>query len=154
MKTRPGAVLALAALPLAPAPARAQGGGGRWERQIQEYLQRTTAALDQQGLQQTGELQVGVLLVDQSEWFTITMHARASYTLVAVCDNDCTGLDLVLYGTGHNEIEASRATPVPMIKVTPRATMSYRVKLTLTSCAVSPCWYGIRAYRGITPPPP
>src|SRR5213078_4548483 len=113
----------------------------------QEYLWRTTAALGQQGLRETGELQVGLLLVDQSEWFTITMQAGASYTVVAVCDNDCTGLDLVLYGTGHNESEASRATPVPMIKVTPRATMSYRVKLTLTSCMVSPCWYGIGVYR-------
>ncbi len=134
-----------------PRPAPKEGGAGGSGRFKSTC---STAALDQQGLQQTGELQGGLLLVDQSEWFTITMHARAWYTLVAVCDNDCTGLDLVLYGTGHNEIEASRATPVPMIKVMPRATMSYRVKLTLTSCAVSPCWYGIRAYRGITPPPP
>src|SRR5207237_9511407 len=138
-----GAVLAWADLRLSPAPARAQGGGSRWERQIREYLRRTTAAFSEQGFQPTGEPKVALLLVDQSEWFTIMMHAGTSYTLVALCDNDCSGLDLVLYGTGRNEIEATRATPVPMIKVTPRATMSYRVKLTLTSCAVSPCWYGI-----------
>ena len=147
MKTRAGAVLALAALPLAPAPARTQGGGSRWERQIQEYLRRTTAALSEQGFERTGEPGVGVLLVDQSEWFTITMHAGTSYSLVAVCDNDCTGLDLVLYGTSRNEIEANRATPVPTINVTPRATMSYRVRLTMTTCMVSPCWYGIGVYR-------
>ncbi len=154
MKTRAGAVLALAALPLAPAPARAQGVGGRWERETQEYLRRTTTALSEQGFEPMGEPKVGLLLVDQSEWFAITMHAGTSYTLVAVCDNECSGLDLVLYGTGRNEIEATRARPVPMIKVTPRETRPYRVKVTLTSCLLSPCWYGIGAYRSIIPPPP
>ena len=145
MKARAGAVLALAAVPLVPPPARPQGS--RWERQIQEYLQRTTAALSRQGFQRTGAPKVGLLLVDQSEWFTITMHAGTAYTLVAVCDNDCTRLDLVLYGTGRNELEANRATPMPMIKVTPRETGPHRVKVTLTGCSLSPCWYGIGAYR-------
>ncbi|HYT84036.1 MAG TPA: hypothetical protein VEK86_11315 [Gemmatimonadales bacterium] len=145
MKARTVAVLALAALPLAPTLGRAQGD--RWERQIQTYLRRTTVALSAQGLQTTGEPQIGLLLVDQSEWFTITLHAGTSYTLIGVCDNDCAGLDLVLYGTGHNELEADRATPVPTIRVTPGNTMPYRVKVTLTSCMMNPCWYGVGAYR-------
>ncbi|HEX4575338.1 MAG TPA: hypothetical protein VH158_09415 [Gemmatimonadales bacterium] len=143
---------ALFALLVAPVLVRAQNP---WERQVVDYVQRTATALRRQGLEPTGAPRVGPMLVDESAWFSVTLRAGVSYAIVGACDNDCSGLDLALYSDAHNEVEAERGSAVPMVKVTPRETLQYRVKVTLTGCRLSPCWYGIGVYRqAATPPAP
>ena len=142
-------LVALVASLVAPAFARAQS---RWERQVADYVQRTATALGRQGLKPTGAPQVGALWVDESVWFSVTLRAGVPYALVGACDNDCSELDLALYGGAHNEITTDRSSAMPVVRVTPPETLRYRVKVTLTGCRVSPCWYGIAVYQRATIP--
>jgi hypothetical protein len=66
---------------------------------------------------------------------------------VGVCDNDCSDLDLVLYDADGDQVDSDVQTDdVPIVQVTPRETMRYRVKVLMPTCKTNPCWYGIGVY--------
>ena len=147
--------LAIVATCLASKVAPAQGG--RWERQVDAYLTRAEQTLAQQGFRRTAALPAGPLNTDESVSFPMMLDSGTAYAILAVCDNDCSELNLVLLGSGDTEIATDRRTTVPTLKVTPRATIPYRVKVVMAGCDLNPCWYKVGVYRGrsaVTAPKP
>jgi hypothetical protein len=130
-----------------PSAARAQGS--RWERQVQRYIRETTRKLGDQGYEQTGESRSGALNTGESTSYTLTLQAGESYVVTGVCDDDCAELDLALYAANGYEVDAARgAGNAPILRVAPRETMAYRVKVLMTSCRTNPCSYGIAVFHG------
>jgi hypothetical protein len=142
-------VVALAALVAASDLAHAQGRP--WERQVQDKLRRAASALTDRSFRQSGEPRVGSLLAQASDSFAMTLSAGRSYALIGVCDNDCSVLELELYDAGDNQVAAERTTNVPIVRVTPPRDARYRVKVSMSSCGMNPCWYGLAVH---TQPPP
>ncbi len=134
-------VVALAALVGATDLAHAQGRP--WERQVQDKLRRAANILTAHGFDQRGEPRVGFLVAQASDSFAVTLRAGHAYALIGVCDNDCSVLEIELYGPGDNQVAAERATNVPIVRVTPLRDARYRVKVGMNACGMNPCWYGL-----------
>lgn len=119
----------------------------RWRTQVESQLKNAAKTLSDKGYEQTHETQIGDLHNDENESFTLTLHAGTSYALVGVCDNDCKDLDLVLYDADDNQVDSDvQNDDVPIVQVTPKETMRYRVKVIMANCQTSPCWYGVGVY--------
>jgi len=137
---------------LAPRIVTAQGN--RWERQVRDQLQRTAATLaagDRSGGKGSKRIEltrVGTLNTEETESVTLALQGGVAYVMIGVCDQDCAALQLVLSTPSNNEITAERrGENFPVLRFTPRETMSYRVKVTMAACQMSPCWYGLGVYR-------
>jgi len=137
----------LAALAFAPAllvamPARAQGD--RWERQVHRQLERAMTSLGEKGAVRSLAARVGTLDSDESESFTLPLQAGVSYVVVGTCDEDCERLGLVLSDLSSHDLAADRASEnAPVVRLVPRQTASYRVKVVMERCRMNPCRFGI-----------
>jgi hypothetical protein len=141
---RVAAAVTVALAVLAPT---AHAQDNQWRTQVAGYQKRAAQSLSERGYEQTHETQIGSLADDDNDFFTLTLHAGTTYTLVGVCDNDCKDLDLVLYDADGDQVDSDvEADDVPIVQVTPSETMRYRVKVIMATCNTNPCWYGIGAY--------
>jgi hypothetical protein len=141
---RVAVTVAVALTFLAPA---AHAQDNQWRTQVAGYLTHAAKPLTDVGYVETHDPQIGSLADDADESFNITLHSGTTYTLVAVCDNDCTDVDLVLYDADGDQVDSDVGTnDVPSIRVTPSETQRYRVKVVMATCKTNPCWYGIGAY--------
>ncbi|MGH2829601.1 MAG: hypothetical protein ACRDJM_03870 [Actinomycetota bacterium] len=139
------AVAVAAALALLAPTSEAQDN--QWRGQVEGYLKRAAKTLSDKGYDQTHDTQIGSLRDDANDSFSLTLRSGTAYALVGVCDNDCSDLDLVLYDADGDEADSDIQTDdVPIVQVTPRETMRYRVKVIMATCKTNPCWYGIGAY--------
>jgi hypothetical protein len=126
----------LAAVAVALVPATVVAQTNRWERQVQEQLERVSP--------HARTTKTGVLNLEESEWFAVTLTAGVSYSIIGVCDNDCSSLQLVLATPDRNELVTDRrGENFPVVRFTPPETRVFRVKVVMDACLVSPCWYGV-----------
>ena len=124
------------AILLALAPRSAGAQINRWERQVQDQLHRVSP--------NAKTTKTGVLNLEESEWFAVTLTAGVPYSILGVCDNDCSRLQLVLMTPDRNELVTDRrGENFPVVRYTPPETRVFRVKVVMDACLVSPCWYGV-----------
>jgi hypothetical protein len=129
-------------------PTTAWPQGRRWERQVREQLDRTVDALQGTARGQTRVLNVGPLNTDESDLIVVELNPGIAYDIVAVCDEDCTGLHLLLSRATRNDVAVDRSSEnLPVLHYAPTQAGSYRIKVTMAACRVNPCWYGV-AIRG------
>jgi hypothetical protein len=134
----------VAALAVAFLPATVVAQANRWERQVQDQLQRTLTTLGVEARERPTATKTGTLNIEESEWFAVTLSAGVGYSIVGVCDNDCSKLQLVLTTPERNELATDRRSEnFPVLRFTPPATRLFRVKVVMEACQVSPCWYGV-----------
>lgn len=75
---------------------------------------------------------------------SINLKARTSYKVVAVCDEDCRDLDLVLFDENNNEISRDKTTDnKPIVEVIPKWTGKFNLKVTMYNCNQNPCYFGV-----------
>lgn len=120
----------------------------RWERQVNEQLQRALATLGVKAPERPAATRTGVLNAEESEWFAVTLSGGVSYSIIGVCDNDCARLQLVLSTPERNELATDRSSEnFPVLRFTPMETRRFHVKVVMEGCQVSPCWYGVAVAR-------
>jgi hypothetical protein len=125
-----------AVLAVACVPATVVAQTNRWERQVQDQLQRVSP--------NAKTAKMGALNLEESEWFSVTLTAGVAYSILGVCDNDCSRLQLVLTTLDRNELATDRrGENFPVVRFTPPETRVFRVKVVMEACLVSPCWYGV-----------
>ncbi len=141
MNVRVTVALALASVFATPA---ALAQGDRWERQVRGQLERAMASLGARGAGKSVAARVGTLNTDESESFALTLQAGVSYIVMGTCDEDCERLGLVVSDLLSHDLAADRASEnAPIVRLTPRQTASYRVKVVMESCRMNPCRYGV-----------
>jgi hypothetical protein len=133
-------VLVLLACGVLAAPAIAQQ---RWERQVQERVRRAVAAVAT-----SSRLPVvkrsGILNTDEAASFPTTLVQGTSYAIVAVCDDDCSRLQLTLLSPSGSDIAKERdSESLPTVHFRAETTMVYRVRVVMEGCRWNPCWYAI-----------
>jgi len=137
MNTRLPAVIAVGLAWLVATPARAQGEGDRWVRQVRAQLERAKASLGTKA-------RVGTLDTGESESFTLTLQAGVSYTVVGTCDEDCERLGLVLSDLSSHDLAADRTSEnAPVVRIVPREGAAYRLRVVVASCRMNPCRFGV-----------
>ena len=120
----------------------------RWERHVHDNLQRALQAARPPGAAPETVTRSGTLNGDEAESFVVTLRGGVSYSILGVCDEDCTRLQLVLVTLANSEIALERHSEgFPVLRFTPTATTQYRIRVVMEGCRMNPCWYGV----GITP---
>ena len=91
-----------------------------------------------------------VVRLDQNELvsFKSYMVGHHTYKFVAVCDEDCTDVDLRLYDARGNLVARDTLVDdVPEIDITPRWSETFTVVVTMAQCNREPCRTVISSYR-------
>jgi hypothetical protein len=135
-------VLLVGVTALAPIPSLA-AAQGRWHEQVSTRIDQASKVLTERGFARTDTFE-GSLDKDGSESLRFSLRGGREYALLAVCDDDCSNVDLRLYGENDKEIGASvGADGTPVITVKPEANGKFRLKISMVQCASSPCYYGV-----------
>ena len=138
MKIPTFAVAACAALLFA-VPARAQ----EWGEVVAAQLEAVAEALGDENIREVGQPITGGLDAGETEDRTVTISAAGTYLIVGVCDQDCTDIDLELYGPGGNLIDSDVADDDVPVLVGELPSGQYRLRVKMITCEVEPCNYGV-----------
>jgi hypothetical protein len=134
------AILLLLAIAILPRSLRAQQ---RWERQVQARLDRASEAVRPSSRAPISR-NTGMLNTEESASLKAPLVEGESYAIVAVCDDDCTRLELTLLTPSGSELAKDRnGASLPILRFTPSRTMTYGVRLVMEGCRWNPCWYGV-----------
>jgi len=133
-------VIVLLAIAALARPAIAQQ---RWERQVQERVRRAIDAVAT-----SSRLPVvrrsGMLNTDEAASFQTTLAQHTPYAIIAVCDDDCSRLQLTLLSPSGSDIAKERnSESLPTLHFTATTTAVYGIRVVMEGCRWNPCWYAI-----------
>lgn len=115
----------------------------RWERQVLDRLERAIAAIGT-GRRAAVVSRSGTLNQEESALMQAPAVRGTSYTVVAVCDDDCSRLQLTLINENGSDVATDRRSgSLPTLRFTPDRDMTYRVRVVMDACRWNPCWYGV-----------
>jgi len=130
-------LLAILAMP------SAMPGQQRWERQVQERVQRAVAAVATSSPSAVVKGS-GMLNTSEASSFKTTLIQGTSYAIVAVCDDDCSRLQLTLLSPSGSDIAKERnSESFPTLRFTAATTAVYGIRVVMEGCRWNPCWYAI-----------
>lgn len=133
----------LVALVIGAGIARPAVSQNRWEREVQGRLQRAVNAVTTKTGGSPHLTKTGNLNEEEAETFLVTLERGVAYSILGVCDNDCSRLQLLL-ATQSNELAIDRNSETfPVLQFTPSATTVYRLRVVMEGCHWNPCWYAI-----------
>ena len=73
------------------------------------------------------------------------------YAIAGYCDEDCADLDLAIRDAAGLVLDADTQSDAgPTVSFTAKTSGAYQVTVSMRSCAVAPCEYGVRLYRSVT----
>ncbi len=121
-----------------------------YDDQVRDFLATSgRIILEPQGFQSTHEVYTGSLAANSDIDHWITMAAGEEQAVLAVCDEDCSDIDLYKYDEEGVVIDSDASTDdVPVLPVTPRTRGRYRVQVTMYDCEIGPCFYAVGVYQG------
>lgn len=141
LRRLPG-LLTVALLLLAP-PVAAQASA----TQVRSQLDAARQTLRDQGLRPSHSYRLDRLRAEGEDTVSVALTATRTYAIVGACDADCTDLDLWLYDENDNLIDSDTGTDaVPVVRVTPRWSGTFSLRVRMVACAVEPCAYGIGVF--------
>jgi hypothetical protein len=124
--------------------------GSRWERQVRNLLTRAADVFGANGYELSHETYTGSLTDGAAESLTLWLEPNREYRLVGVCDDDCDDLDFELFDSLSDAVtDDLRADALAMVIVHPRHRARYRLRISMASCSVSPCWYGVGVFSRV-----
>lgn len=116
----------------------------RWEQEVRNQLSAAGGTFDELGYQSTHDVYTGSLQNQKNETVTLTLRAGREYAILGVCDTDCTDLDLHIMDPSGNQVDVDiELDDFPVLEVRPPRDGTYTVRVTMATCSVSPCFYGI-----------
>jgi hypothetical protein len=124
-------------------------GGNLWQTQVLTKL-RAMALLLNLGYDVTSSYEpyTGNLRDNTYTDVNYTLRQGVPYALVGICDDDCSDLDFKLYDANYNLIDSdTQPDATPVIEVTPRWTGLFHVRVIMSRCSTSPCWYGLGEFE-------
>jgi len=144
MRTRASAVLAAAVMAIIVAPGQLFAQD-EWKARIHEYLDRVSAPALENGFAALGDELTGALAAGESGSIDLNLNAGTEYSLIGVCDDDCSDMDLELHDAAGREVDSDlEFDDVPVISATPDQAAAYRLTIGMVRCETDPCYYGIR----------
>jgi hypothetical protein len=140
-----------AALPEAARPQPAEEARESQRRALNE-LARSVRLLGGAGYQPDGGARIGYLEFGQRGGLEFDLQP-GDYRIVAVCDNACLDINMVLLDPGEREVVrdfARDATPIVSFNV--RSPQSYRLVISMMACTIDPCAFAAQLFRLESPP--
>lgn len=144
MKRSVYAFLGLIALLVPAAPAVAQD---QWVQQVRTLIRESGKRFEEEGYSLTHEIFTGSLNDDAKDTVNLDLSIGTEYYIVAACDTDCSDVDLVLYDPAGNEVDSDTLMDdFPIVQVTAPRSGTYSVHVSMATCSVNPCRYGVGAF--------
>lgn len=101
------------------------------------------------GLTLLGEIEVGALQAGRQMTFPVQLESGVEYTIVGICDEDCTDLDLALLDSDGTELESDYLVDAePVLSFTADGSGWYDVRLDMVTCSIEPCSYAVGVFEG------
>ena len=121
--------------------------GNQYQQQIQNQINQASTLVKSQGYNPDRTPMMGSLNDDAEESVMINLNAGMHYAMVGVCDNDCTDVDLQLFGGDSTKLAEDVDTDdKPVLQFVAPYTGQYRMKVLMPSCNQNPCYYGVQVF--------
>jgi hypothetical protein len=121
-------------------------GQDQWAQQIQHFIDKSDEQMQSNGFHVDSPIRQGALAASASERVTVHVRGGGLTQIVAVCDTDCSDLDLLLYDRLGNLIDKDlQADDVPIVS-RQGGEGDLTLEVRMVKCSTDPCRYGIRAY--------
>jgi hypothetical protein len=115
---------------------------GRYDQQVNSQLD--TFEQGQSGATRLFRSPIFRLAEGARQDYNVTLIAGVPYKIAGVCDNDCPDLDIKLLDSSGNELANDSLTDsLPIVTYRPGQSGSYRVRVVMYDCNVSPCSAGL-----------
>lgn len=148
--------LALALVAALIAVSSSAAAQSEYERQVRGYLEggmAPHAALGYRPDQSNTDIIVSLRLESPFVW-SVYLREGLNYRVYGACDNDCSDLDMEIYGADGHLADRDVATDdTPYVQITPLQSGRHYVRLWLYQCANEPCFVAARVVQGGTPAP-
>ena len=117
----------------------------RWARVLGNEMREATQAARRRGLSATHQIVVNVL--DQGQEFDVTYDlGREAATIIAVCDEDCTDLDLSVRAADgrliHGDVKDNERPELAFRALAG----TYTVRVHMARCRREPCAFAVQAF--------
>jgi hypothetical protein len=134
-------------------PASAQND---YERQVRGYLESgmgVHASLGYRPDRSNADILMPLELEGPFLW-SVYLREGVNYRVYAACDNDCSDLDMEIYGADGRLADRDVGTDdVPYVQITAARSGRHYVRIWLYQCSAEPCYIAARVVEGGTPAP-
>lgn len=144
-----GALAALLVL-AAPAAAQTRANAADYQGQVRTYLTDQARKHTAEGFRHDTSVPdfIRPLRLDGGVIWPVALRRGATYRVFAVCDNDCSDVDMELYDAAGGYVGRDVAVnDTPYVEITPAADGVVYARIWLAACEAEPCYIGARVYR-------
>jgi hypothetical protein len=130
------------------APAAAQNQ--QYINAVRVQLERAGAHVRQRGFTPLAGLSYGTLNAGARDTRPLELTAGVRYVVIGMCDQDCSDLDLRLYGSPPDTAQIAQDVQTddrPLLELTAPRTGTYRLMVMMASCRQSPCYWGVQVFQ-------
>ena len=122
-------------------------GAQSYADQVRSQLDGAKQALRSEGFTRSHDYKIESLDDGAEDTFTVDLEEGREYALVGACDVDCSDMDFWLYDENDNLIDSDTSTDdVPVVRVTPRWSGTFEIRVKMYECSNEPCFYGIGVF--------
>jgi len=94
------------------------------------------------------DLTYGSLNDNDYTYYNLTLNSYWTYRLTAVCDGDCSDIDLYLYDENGNIIDDDEEVDdFPIVGCNPKWSGKFKLKVKMVACNINPCRFAIAVFR-------
>jgi len=138
---RTAVVSTLLGAALAVSPAHGQSS---WQQVVNNELATLSSRARQQGFtSMVGQTLTGALNPRAMEDRSVTLVGGGNYIVFAACDQDCTDVDLRVFGPDGQLLgEDIQTDDRPVVLFTAAASGTYRITVMMAACSQAPCYWG------------
>jgi hypothetical protein len=91
---------------------------------------------------------IGAIDEDEDNTWTFYLNSSYEYSFEGFCDEDCDDLDLYLYDEDGELLDSDTLEDdFPIIQFSPQRTGRYKIEISMFSCSVEPCYWGLAIFQ-------
>ena len=138
--------VAAAGMALAPISATMAVAAPQQSDIIQQLFDKAAEIYQDKGYSPTGFQQRGEMKQGAETTFTVALKGGTQYSVVGMCDTDCSNLDAYLTDSSGNLVDSDvEDDDFPIVSAT--ASGTYTVRLVMKACSSAPCAFGVKAFK-------
>jgi hypothetical protein len=125
-----------------------------FESQVRTYLDASAPTHASRGYSRVSGINdvVVPLTIEGAYLFPVNLRAGVNYRAFGVCDDDCTDVDMEVYGADGQLVDRDIALDdTPFVQITPTQTGRAYVRIWLANCTTEPCYVAARVVGGGNP---
>ncbi len=125
----------------------------RFDADVTQQMETFDRLLTSRGLTRSNALIKGSLRSGGSTDYPYQLVAGQNYGFAAVCDRDCSDIDLILINSSGTTVQRDvDDDDNPIITYRPTVSGQYRLRVSMANCSVAPCRFGLASYIEPTAP--